>query len=272
MKISEEIKNKIIELYCNSGKRIIKIYQEVALNEEITFEEFYSILKEYNEKNSGNLKRTKKEFSEDEVLELLQKGLTQTEIGKQLGVSDNTISNRIKKMRKRGVEIPERKKTERKKTERKKENDEKDNKILEMLEEGLTQTEIGKQLGISHTAISNRIRKMRKRGVEIPERKKENDEKDNKILGMLEKGLTQTEIGKQLGVTGPTISDRIKKMRKRGVEIPEKKKTTDTIAKNIVNLINSKNASIEQVRNMAKLYGVDEKVEELLKALDEQER
>ena len=32
------------------------------------------------------------------------------------------------------------------------------------------------------------------------------------------------------------------------------------------------NASIEQVRSMAKLYGVDKKVEELLKNLDEQER
>ena len=211
MQISEEMKNKIIELYCNTNKIIRTIYQEVAPNGEITFEELNSIINEYNEKNIDKLKKTKKECSAGEILELLEKGLSQKEVGEQLGVSPDAISKRIKKMRERGVDIPERK-------------NEKDEKILELLEKGLNQTEVGKQLGVSKAAISLRIKNIKKRGVDIPERKNENDEK---ILELLEKGLSQKEVGEQLGVSPDAISKRIKKMRERGVDIPERKNKKD---------------------------------------------
>ena len=344
MPISEEIRNKIIKLYCNTVKRTKTIYKEVAPNGEITYEDMYSIIEECNEKSNNKLKRIERECSEDEVLELLENGLNkkeiaaklevrlttisliiqnmiergveipknkktendekdnkilellenglnQTEIGNQLGVSSTAIWLRIQNMKKRGVKIP--KITKRRKTE----NDEKDNKILELLENGLNQTEIAGELGVSVDAISKRIKKMRERGVIIPpkikRRKTESYEKDNKILELLEKGLTRAEIGNQLGLSKISIKKRIKNMREQGIEIPKRikaktdnnkevknnivaefkeEKTELKIAKEIVNLMNTKKASAEQVRVMAEIYGVDAEVEELLQSLDEQER
>ena len=223
MPISEEIRNKIIKLYCNTVKRTKTIYKEVAPNGEITYEDMYSIIEECNEKSNNKLKRIERECSEDEVLELLENGLNKKEIAAKLEVRLTTISLIIQNMIERGVEIPKNKKTE---------NDEKDNKILELLENGLNQTEIGNQLGVSSTAIWLRIQNMKKRGVKIPKitkrRKTENDEKDNKILELLGKGLSQAETGRQLGVSADVISKRIKKMRERGIKIPETTKRRKT--------------------------------------------
>lgn len=56
-------------------------------------------------------------------------------------------------------------------------------------------------------------------------------------------------------------------MRERGVVVPKVR-----YAKGIVKLMDTMNASVEQVRAIAKIKGVESEVEELLKSLDEKER
>ena len=320
MQISEETKNKIIELYVNTHKKISKILQEVAPDEKISLEEFYDILREYSDNNPD--KSMSRQIKDSKILELLDNGLTLTQIKDELGVSIETISQRIKKMRSQGVEIPEKIKTENTENDKKilellekgltqtqikeelgvsnknilqrikkmrsqgivipnkkkTESEENDRKILELLKKGLTQSEIAEQLNLSRDKVFRNINKMRGRGIEIPKReKKENDERDNKILELLEKGFSRKEIVEKMGISKQSISKRIIQMEERGVEIPEKKKkkiesTGADIARGVIDLMDKKGASEEQVRTIAEIYGVDEEVEDLLKCIDEKER
>ena len=212
----------------------------------------------------------------DKILEGLQKGKTQNEIAIELKVSLGTVSKRIRDMKEKGIEIPKSKSGRKPK----KENDEIDNKILEGLQKGKTQLEMAKKLNLSFVTISKRIKKMKERGIEIPKSKrgrkpkKENDEIDNKILEELQKGETQKQIGKKVNVTQQTISKRIKKMKKRGVEVPKKKKSRKSkkendeinnkkLAEMIVKLILDKKGTKEQALIMGKEYGVEIYVSEL---------
>ena len=320
MQISEETKNKIIELYVNTHKKISKILQEVAPDEKISLEEFYDILREYSDNNPD--KSMSRQIKDSKILELLDNGLTLTQIKDELGVSIETISQRIKKMRSQGVEIPEKIKTENTENDKKilellekgltqtqikeelgvsnknilqrikkmrsqgivipnkkkTESEENDRKILELLKKGLNQSEIAEQLNLSRDKVFRNINKMRGRGIEIPKReKKENDERDNKILELLEKGFSRKEIVEKMGISKQSISKRIIQMEERGVEIPKKKKkkiesTGADIARGVIDLMDKKGASEEQVRTIAEIYGVDEEVEDLLKCIDEKER
>ena len=160
----------------------------------------------------------------NEILVRLGKGETLIQIAKELGVSTSSISNKIKKMKEQGIEIPGNQ-------NKKNQNDETDKKIIIGLAEGKTQTEIAIELNITPQRVSQRIKKMKEKGIEIPyirerkERKdkntnkKENDEIDNKILECFAEGKTQKRISKELGLSEWAISRRIRKMRERGVKI-----------------------------------------------------
>ena len=269
-------------------------------------------------------KKTKNDEKDNKILELLSNGLAKKEIAKLLGVTPETISNRINGMKKRGIHIPEGilDKTDKKILELlnqnykqseiakklnisrtkvifriqrmkkrgvtiTKKNDKTDNKILELLSQDFCIYEIAESLGISSKVISRRLTNMEKRGVKIPEikdrREKNNEKKDSEILKLLSQNVSHKKIAEKLGVTQVTISRRIKAMKERGIEIPQKsskksdstKKTNSkpeeikskrTIALKIISLMDTKNASEEEVIIMAKLYDVDDQVTELLKS------
>ena len=85
MNINEETKNKIIELFCNTHKKIPIIVKEVAPNGEITIEDVYNVLNEYNDNNPDGIKRRDKVFllevvSDEEIFELRERKLTDGEI------------------------------------------------------------------------------------------------------------------------------------------------------------------------------------------------
>ena len=58
-------------------------------------------------------------------------------------------------------------------------------------------------------------------------------------------------------------------MREQGIEIPDKEMNRQ-LANGIINLIETRHATIEQIRIIGDYYGVD--VEEVLNSLNEQER
>lgn len=234
MEISEETKSKIIELFLTTNKSISKILKKVAPNGEITIEELYGIIEEYKEKHLSDFEKRRRNSSEGKILELIEKEFSTSEIAEKLGISQKTVLVRIKAMRDKGVDIPQK-----------------------------IQVEIPKKREIKKT---------------------ENDEKDDIILELLDSGLSQADIARELGSSRANISFRVKKMKERGIDVLSnvKKRTRNkelNIAREIVNLIDTKNASVEQVRSMAKYYeetkkikGTVEKVEELLKSLNEKER
>ena len=220
----------------------------------------------------SNHKKTKNDEIDNKILKGLAEGKTIIEIANELRLDQSTIYVRIRKMRKKEIEIPiilNRKKAKSAET---------DNKILEGLADGKTQTEIASELKVWQPSISLRIRKMRERGIEIPVvsnyKKVKSAETNNKILEGLAEGKTQAEIAKELNVTSPCISQRVKRMRERGTEIPtisnHKKTKNEQLAKEIIKLIHTKHATLEQVKIMGDYYGVD--VESALETLEERER
>ena len=140
----------------------------------------------------------------------------------------------------------------------KQENDKIDNAIIQGLGEGKTISQIAIEQGISQQAVSNRIKKMKERGVEIPKtskKKQENDEIDDSIIYGLKEGKTISQIAIEQGISYPAVFNRIKKMKERGVEIPAKKITRQEFEKAINNLIKSKNATKDQIKKLAEFYG-----------------
>ena len=104
---------------------------------------------------------------------------------------------------------------------------------------------------------------MKERGVEIPktskirkkQKKQENDEIDDAIINGLKEGKTKSQIAIEQGISQRAVYKRIKKMKERGVEIPARKITRQEFEKAINNLIKSKNATKDQIKKLAELYG-----------------
>ena len=220
-----------------------------------------------------NDKTIKNNEIDNQIIELLKEGLTQNDIASKLGLTYGQMIYRLKKIRERGLLITNKKKID-------------NNEILELINKGLNKTQIAQKMGVKRSTISLRIKKMKERGVYIPENNEPLDQKDNKIIELSEKGLTQAKISEMLGVSQQTIHNRIKKMKNLGIKIPDqrknkkkknnkkhnsKKEQTDIIVQKILDLMITKKANVNQVMSIAKIYQVDKEVEKLLKDLKEEE-
>ena len=176
------------------------------------------------------MRRNKQENDkiDNAIIQGLGEGKTISQIAIEQGISQPAVSNRIKKMKERGVEIPKTSKIRKKqKKQKKQENDEIDDAIINGLKEGKTKSQIAIEQGISQPAVYKRIKKMKERGVEIPKiskKKQENDKIDNAIIQGLGEGKTISQIAIEQGISQPAVSNRIKKMKERGVEIPKTSK------------------------------------------------
>lgn len=220
-----------------------------------------------------NDKTIKNNEIDNQIIELLKEGLTQNDIASKLDLTYGQMIYRLKKIRERGLLITNKKKID-------------NNEILELINKGLNKTQIAQKMGVKRSTISLRIKKMKERGVYIPENNEPLDQKDNKIIELSEKGLTQAKISEMLGVSQQTIHNRIKKMKNLGIKIPDqrknkkkknnkkhnsKKEQTDIIVQKILDLMITKKANVNQVMSIAKIYQVDKEVEKLLKDLKEEE-
>ena len=205
------------------------------------------------------MRRNKQENDkiDNAIIQGLGEGKTISQIAIEQGISKPTVYRRIKKMKERGVEIP---KTSKKK-QKKQKNDEIDDAIINGLKEGKTKSQIAIEQGISQQTVYDRIKKMKERGVEIPkiskkkQKKQENDEIDDSIIYGLKEGKTKSQIAIEQGISPTAVYKRIKKMKERGVEIPAKKITRQEFEKAINNLIKSKNATKDQIKKLAQIYG-----------------
>jgi DNA-binding NarL/FixJ family response regulator len=136
----------------------------------------------------------------DKIRDMYQRGLTTREIGKQLGVTNGTIVNRLKAM---GIE--RRPQGPIRGVVYKQLDDE---KIKQMYQDGFSTYDIGKQLGVSHSTILSRLKSMgiERRSDGGPRAMLDNE----KIKQMYQDGFSTYDIGKQLGVDKGTIINRLK--------------------------------------------------------------
>ncbi|MBR0350736.1 MAG: winged helix-turn-helix transcriptional regulator [Clostridia bacterium] len=194
-------------------------------------------------KKRGKPKKIRNDEIDNKILELLENGLNQTQISDRIGLSNATISNRIKRMKERGMVIP------------KKEENDIYNQILTLLKSGLNQTQIANEIGISICSISYRIKKMKEKGIISKKKRVENDEIDNKILELLENGLKKKEIEAILNISHFTISKRIKIMKEQGKVIPKKSRKIDKIDKKILELLEQGLSQIQIAEKIGRSNG-----------------
>ena len=186
------------------------------------------------------------------IIELKNKGYGTNLIASIVDLNNTTVSNRIAHIKEiTGMTFPPKKRF----------LDDLDEQIHEDFSNGLTGKEIADKYNLSASAVSRRKKKIEEvLSIEIPIKKI--DEKDEQIKKLQEEeNLKSTQIGERIGMSGQAVRRRMKKIQK--IEKRE-------LAKMIVNLINTKQATIEQVKKMGEYYGVD--VEEILNSFDEQER
>ena len=216
-------------------------------------------------RNKKGLKRkTEPDEIDEEIIGYLEQELTQKQIAIKVGLAQATVCSRIKTIEKiKGIKFP-------RKQGRSVEIDETDKQIIEFLKQGLSYREIAEAQNVTISFVNYRIRKIEEfQGTKLERRrwiKKNNtdvlDDYINKqIIDGLDNGLNQSEIARNIGVTRQAISERKKLIDK---EINKR------LAKQIVKLIYTKHATIEQIKIIGEYYGVD--VEEVINSLKGQER
>ena len=240
-------------------------------------------------------------ITDEEIFKLREKGLSYEKISEELTnqgkkISFNTIRLRCKKIyEEKGMEEP--------KVKRKQKTKITDEEIFKLREKGLSYEKIAEELTnqgkkISSNTIRLRCKKIyEEKGKEEPETKcKQNLQiTDEEIFELSEKGLSYRKIAEELANQGKKIDYSTAKLRCKEI-YEEKAKTKSKLSKTsedkskqnllyqkkenedllisekelarmILNLTVTRNATIEQVKKIADVYGVD--LEKTMNSLEE---
>ena len=236
MQISEDTKNRIIELFFQCNKRINTILKEVAPNGEITVEDIYNVLNDYKAKNPE--KAVKKErlvslskISDEEILKLREQGLSYSNMvdyfkEKGIKVSYSAINKRcIFINNKIGKDKQDLGKSEKSILP--------EDEIILLREEGLSYKKIAeyftkKGIKVCESTINERCKKIySKLGKNEQDLRKVNIS-DDEIIELRKRGLSFKDIAeyynaKGIYVTAPTIGIRCKKMYYKIEDLEPKK-------------------------------------------------
>ena len=261
----DETDKKIIELL-NQGLIQSKVARELNLSSQAVANRIKKI-ERIQKISLPNNKWTNQSFiteNDEQIIQLLNQGLSQPQVANKFGVSINTIIKRIKLIESiRDIKLPR--------------NYNRivldDNKIIELLTQGFSITKIAEEMGVSSHTISKRIRELENLlGIKLskPHNKPKKTPKrkiidNNEIINLINQGLTQAEIASQLGVSRKTINIKIKQLEEsNGIDLPrgyKKRKNNDVnndkLIETIMQLKHTKNATDEQLKTIANLYGVD---------------
>ncbi len=217
----EERRKKVEKLYIDKTQK--EIADELGVS-PITIERDINFLRREGKIDDGQTRmksikqrerrKDKVEVRKKQIQNLYELGKTQTEIAKELHVSQPTVSNNIKQLKKEGILIEELRKSKKRhipRTNRRKEQ------IKLLYEAGKTQMEIAKELHVSQPTVSNNIKELKKEGKipKLPEKKIKQQEIREKtkerVKELYIEGKTYTEIANELGVSTATINREIKK-------------------------------------------------------------
>jgi predicted transcriptional regulator len=115
-------------------------------------------------------------FSDEELIDLHQKGLTDREISEKLGVTQGAVNYRREKLRLKNNYTPE---------------TFSNNDLLKLYHQGLSDREIGKALGVTQAAVNYRRGRL---GL------KSNYIREKTFLDLYHKGLSAEDMAQKLGV------------------------------------------------------------------------
>jgi transposase len=97
-----------------------------------------------------------------------------------------------------------------------------DQRVAGLYRSGKSYREITEATGLSHGAINARLMALRKAGVAVPKRSglPTDKSKDGRIAELWQAGKSTDEIAADVKRSSSTVSDRIRQMRKAGVDLP----------------------------------------------------
>ena len=217
------------------------------------------------------------------IKEYIEQGLKQYEIASILGITHQRVSQRKQKME-RLLQI---------KILPIKNLDETDEIILDLMNKQMTKRQIANKVNLSLKKVYSRIKKIEKiKNIKFPRhsagRIQKIDEIDKQIIELLEKGLSQQKVADTLEYKLGSIRRRMDKIEKLlDIRLPRKargrksnsnvgilfgkrassignisiqdkdEKREELLIKGIANLQKTKNASIEQLKQMGEYYNID---------------
>ena len=193
--------------------------------------------------------RKKIELPIEEIVKKWEQGVTQKELSKKYGGSQELISKRI-------IEYYEKEEKEKPKRKTKQRIKLPVEEIVEKWEQGTTQKELSKEYGVSDDTVKKRISKYyEKEGKEKPKRKTKRriNLPVDEIVKKWGQGVTQKDLSKEYGVSEALISKRISEYyEKEGKEKPKQR-----INLPIDEIVKKLGQGVTQ-KDLSKEYGVSE--------------
>lgn len=179
-------------------------------------------------KKIGPIITKRNEIYNETIEQLKNDDYTDEEIANELGIS----TSQIKKIQEISLKTNSRRTKERSVETPKIPKKQRDKVIIQGLGKGKTQEQIAKEIEVSPSSVSRRIKKMRERGVKIPTLSKE--QRDDIIIQRLREGKSsqvQTEVNQEI------IQEHYEKA--------------------MLYIIQLKHATKDQIIKLAKYYGID---------------
>ena len=193
--------------------------------------------------------RKKIELPIEEIVKKWEQGVTQKELSKKYGGSQELISKRI-------IEYYEKEEKEKPKRKTKQRIKLPVEEIVEKWEQGTTQKELSKEYGVSDDTVKKRISEYyEKEGKEKPKRKPKRriNLPVDEIVKKWGQGVTQKDLSKEYGVSEALISKRISEYyEKEGKEKPKQR-----INLPIDEIVKKLGQGVTQ-KDLSKEYGVSE--------------
>ncbi len=136
-------------------------------------------------------------FTDQQLIELHEKGFNDPEIGEKLGVHKMTVRYHRRRL---GLKVQSRRLFT-------------DQQLVALYEQGLYDREIGEKLGVTHVTVSKHRKRL---GLETHGHKRRFT--DQQLITLHEKGLNAIEIGEELGVSKSMVYKYRKKLGLKSVQ------------------------------------------------------
>ena len=201
-----------------------EIAEELGIRKETVARDIYILREEgkisKERRNYGIKKNPEVTKRREQVRQLVSKGKSNQEIAEELGISKERVENDIFILRKKGKISKERRNYGIKKDS---EVTKRREQVMELANEGKSNQEIAKELGIKKWMIEKDIVNLRKEGKISKERRNYGIKKDpevtkrrEKVRYLVSEGKSNQEIAEELGVNKGVIVRDIVILRKEG--------------------------------------------------------
>lgn len=157
------------------------------------------------------------EIKQEELLNYIRKGYSQTQIAKEKGVSRPTVKKEIQKIDPKLIEEAKQSAKQQKQHKKQEKDRALQERILEYIKQGCLQNEMAQREEVADSKISEEISKIDTKRVDEA-RKEARINLQEELLGYVRGGYIQEEIAEIKGVTQQTISQWMKAIDPKLIE------------------------------------------------------